>query len=258
MATANCNRRGGSFRSTEPGFSKDLNWFMDYKIDKYLAYLDATDNGLYCIEYDEDIPTKEELLEGIDQHNYVDGDGSYRLRQRYIEEEQIRIEREFELKRIAEEKKQEAYEKTPAYLLEVQRKQKELEKKQKELEKKQKKEDKDYWEQYDKIVRRTNNYLDGTPTEEGISQAVLKQELEAVSEGGKFKNITRQNEEYINSNKKERDNIMQDAVANMCKIRTLFFNKGRIMSPIIYDNNLELLYVYTARVIYIKKLMETE
>jgi len=66
---------------------------MDYKIDKYLAYLDATDNGLYCIEYDEDIPTKEELLEGIDQHNYVDGDGSYRLRQRYIEEEQIRIER---------------------------------------------------------------------------------------------------------------------------------------------------------------------
>jgi len=72
-------------------------------------------------------------------------------------------------------------------------------------------------------VRRTNNYLDGTPTEEGISQAVLKQELEAVSEGGKFKNITRQNEEYINSNKKERDNIMQDAVANMCKIRTLFF-----------------------------------
>ena len=246
------------FRSIEPGLSKDVNMYIEQKIHKYIDYLDSIDTGLYCIEYDNDIPTKEELLEGIDQHNYVDGDGSYRLRQRYIEEEQIRIEREFELKRIAEQKKQEAYEKTPAYLLEVQRKQKELEKKQKELEKKQKKEDKDYWEQYDKIVRRTNNYLKVTPTKEGISQAVLKRELEAVSEGGKFINIVRQNEAYINTNEEERDTIMRDAVANMCKIRTLFFNKGRIMDPVMYDKNLELLYVYTARVIYIKKLMEAD
>ena len=246
------------FRSIEPGLSKDVNMYIEQKIHKYIDYLDSIDTGLYCIEYDNDIPTKEELLEGIDQHNYVDGDGSYRLRQRYIEEEQIRIEREFELKRIAEQKKQEAYEKTPAYLLEVQRKQKELEKKQKELEKKQKKEDKHYWEQYDRIVRRTNNYLKVTPTKEGISQAILKQELEAVSEGGKFINIVRQNEAYINTNEEERDTIMRDAVANMCKIRTLFFNKGRIMDPVMYDKNLELLYVYTARVIYIKKLMEAD
>lgn len=93
MGTVNRNRRGGSFRSTEPGRSKDINWYIDNKIDKYIAYLDAADNGLYCIEYDEDVPTKEELLERIDQHNYVDGGGSYRLRQRYIEE-QLRIEKE--------------------------------------------------------------------------------------------------------------------------------------------------------------------
>ena len=30
------------------------------------------------------------------------------------------------------------------------------------------------------------------------------------------------------------------------------------MDPVMYDKNLELLYVYTARVIYIKKLMEAD
>jgi hypothetical protein len=95
MATVNHNRRGGSFRPTEPGLSKDINKYIDYKLDKYIDYLDSIDNGLYCIEYDNDIPTKEELLEGIDQHllssGYAKSDARFRLESRLRKDEELKL-----------------------------------------------------------------------------------------------------------------------------------------------------------------------
>jgi hypothetical protein len=95
MATVNHNRRGGSFRPTEPGRSKDINKYIDYKLDKYIDYLDSIDNGLYCIEYDNDIPTKEELLEGIDQHllssGYAKSDARFRLESRLRKDEELKL-----------------------------------------------------------------------------------------------------------------------------------------------------------------------
>ena len=83
------------FRPTEPGLSKDINKYIDYKLDKYIDYLDSIDNGLYCIEYDNDIPTKEELLEGIDQHllssGYAKSDARFRLESRLRKDEELKL-----------------------------------------------------------------------------------------------------------------------------------------------------------------------
>jgi hypothetical protein len=95
MATVNRNRRGGSFRPTEPGRSKDINWYMDYKLNKYIDYLDSIDNGLYCLEYDTDIPTIDELLNGIDQHllssGYAKSDALFDRENRLRKEEEAKL-----------------------------------------------------------------------------------------------------------------------------------------------------------------------
>ena len=66
MATV---KRRGIFRQHEPYATRDLNWYMDWKVNGYVDYLDTIDpDRLYTLEYDTDVPTKEELLNGIDQH----------------------------------------------------------------------------------------------------------------------------------------------------------------------------------------------
>jgi hypothetical protein len=67
MATA---KRRGQFRQHEPYATRDLKWYMDWKISRYINYLDSIDpDSIYTLEYDTDTPTKEELLNGIDQHH---------------------------------------------------------------------------------------------------------------------------------------------------------------------------------------------
>jgi len=67
MATV---KRRGQFRQHEPYATRDINWYMDWKIDGYIQYLDEIDPvGIYTLEYDTDIPTKGELLNGIDQNH---------------------------------------------------------------------------------------------------------------------------------------------------------------------------------------------
>ena len=67
MATV---KKRGQFRQHEPYATRDLNWYMDWKIEGYIQYLDEIDPvGIYTLEYDTDIPTKEELLNGIDQNH---------------------------------------------------------------------------------------------------------------------------------------------------------------------------------------------
>ena len=67
MATV---KRRGIFRQHEPYATRDLKWYMDWKINGYVDYLDMIDpDRLYTLEYDTDVPTKEELLNGIDQHH---------------------------------------------------------------------------------------------------------------------------------------------------------------------------------------------
>jgi len=67
MATA---KRRGQFRQHEPYATRDLKWYMDWKINRYINYLDSIDSdSVYTLEYDTDTPTKEELLNGIDQRH---------------------------------------------------------------------------------------------------------------------------------------------------------------------------------------------
>lgn len=63
-------KRRGIFRQHKPYATRDLKWYMDWKINGYVDYLDTIDpDRLYTLEYDTDVPTKEELLNGIDQHH---------------------------------------------------------------------------------------------------------------------------------------------------------------------------------------------
>jgi hypothetical protein len=56
-------------RKHEPYITRDLKWYMDWKVNGYIDYLDMIDpDRLYTLEYDTEVPTKEELLNGIDQH----------------------------------------------------------------------------------------------------------------------------------------------------------------------------------------------
>lgn len=67
MATV---KRRRVFRRHEPYITRDLKWYMDWKINGYIDYLDMIDpDRLYTLEYDTDAPTKEELLNSIDQHH---------------------------------------------------------------------------------------------------------------------------------------------------------------------------------------------
>jgi hypothetical protein len=97
MATVNRNRRGGSFRPTEPGrLTKDINYVYGLrKLNKYIDYLDSIDNGLYCLEYDTDIPTIDELLNGIDQHllssGYAKSDALFDRENRLRKEEEAKL-----------------------------------------------------------------------------------------------------------------------------------------------------------------------
>ena len=76
MATV---KRRGIFRQHEPYATRDLNWYMDWKVNGYVDYLDMIDpDRLYTLEYDTDVPTQEELLNGIDQHHVQTYNPRYR------------------------------------------------------------------------------------------------------------------------------------------------------------------------------------
>jgi hypothetical protein len=117
------------FRPTEPGLTKDLNMYIERKIHKYIDYLDSIDNGLYCLEYDNDIPTIDELLNGIDQHllssGYAKSDARFNRENRLRKEEEAKLKVEQELL-----KSQESFWDTHRHLvaqLEAKRKQEALE-----------------------------------------------------------------------------------------------------------------------------------
>ena len=58
------------FRKHEPYTTRDLKWYMDWKVNGYIDYLDMIDpDKLYTLEYDTEAPTKEELLNSIDQNH---------------------------------------------------------------------------------------------------------------------------------------------------------------------------------------------
>ena len=254
MGTVNRNRRGGSFRSTEPGRSKDIDWFMDYKIDKYLAHLDAMDNGLYSIEYDEDIPSKEELLEGIDQNNYVDGDGSYRLRQR--QRLQIVEERE---EHLQEERLENEKEETILLLKSVEY-----------YNQKRAEEEDQYWNAYDahELKEATRMRFESTEPSnkkkyftqnEGMTPKLLRSALKKIAEAQEMQLLMELDEEYMKleclPSEARAHEFQEDAKVNIDKLAKLLRQEGGHMPADEYTYNLELLCQYINRVKYIKKLM---
>ena len=245
-----------------PHLEKDVDQYMDYKLHKYIEYLDSIDDGLYCIDYETDIPTKEELLNGVDQSNCVGGGGSYRLRKRIRWEKDNRIAEQLEEERLADQSKQEEYEKTDKYKLE-----------QIMREKAAAKEDKLYWEKYDnQEVKASSNitfepelpYIaPAEPVNErrngGMSVKLLGSALKEIAEDQEVIRLRELDEQYMRleclPSEDRADELKKDAKVNRVKLTKLLREGGGAMPVDRYTHSLELLYQYTNRVKYIKKLM---
>ena len=267
------------FNPAPPQLEKDVDRYMEYKIHKYLDYLDSIDEGLYCMEYETDIPTKEELLNGVDQSNYVGGDGSYRLKVRLKEEEDIKVRlKEEEDNKMAEQKnclieeglaeqsKQEEYEKTDKYKLEQIMHKKAMAK-----------EDKLYWEEYDKQALKTSSNVMFEPAEPaepaepvnerrngGMSIKLLRSALKEIAKDKEVQLLKELDEKYmgleclpLNSFVKETRarELKEDAEVNSVKLAKLLKKEGGSMPADQYTHSLELLYQYINRVEHIDTLM---
>ena len=249
-----------------PHLEKDVDQYMDYKLHKYIEYLDSIDDGLYCIDYETDIPTKEELLNGVDQSNYVGGEGSYRLGERIRWEKDNRIAEQLEEERLADQSKQEEYEKTDKYKLE-----------QIMREKAAAEEDKLYWEKYDnQEVKASSNitfepelpYIaPAEPVNErrngGMSVKLLRSALKEIAEDQEVQLLKELDEKYMGleclplksfiKETRARE-IREDAKVNSLKLAKLLKEEGGSMAADQYTHSLELLYQYINRIEYIDKL----
>ena len=235
---------------------------MDYKIDKHLAYLDATDNGLYCIEYDEDIPSKEELLGVIDQNNYIDGDGSYRLHQRLQTEEERGTE-----ERLREERLEIEREKNKLLPKAVDSKAADLTI---YYEQKRAEEEGQYWNAYDAQELKEATRMRFEPTEptnkkkyfvqnEGMTPKLLRSALKGIAEEQEMRLLMELDEEYMRleclPSEARAHEFQEDAKVNIDKLAKLLRQEGGHMAVDRYTHSLELLCQYINRVKYIKKLM---
>ena len=261
-----------------PHLEKDVDQYMDYKLHKYIKYLDSIDEGLYCIDYETDIPTKEELLNGVDQSNCVGGGGSYRLRKRIRWEKANRIAEQLEEERLADQFKQEEYEKTDEYKLkQIMREKATAQESRTKQEKAAAEEDKLYWEKYDnQEVKASSNitfepelpYI--APTEpvnerrnEGMSVKLLSSALKEIAEDQEVQLLKELDEKYMGLEclplksfiKETRAHeIREDAKVNSLKLAKLLKEEGGSMAADQYTHSLELLYQYINRVEYIDKL----
>ena len=215
MATV---KRRGQFRQHEPYATRDLNWYMDWKIDGYIQYLDEIDPvGIYTLEYDTDIPTKEELLNGIDQNHIQMYNASTRV-----------IDKEEEVDDVEE---------IIAKQLKIKEQNKALKK---ILEKKAEEEHQTY------LRRRA------TWDERNKALAEIKKQKE---EKEKYKKLDR---EYIKKYYKEfgmegLNTLYQDSVFKISQLRLMI-----IASDVIVEADIELQEAYQYRQEYVEKLIEHE
>ena len=271
----------------EPYLDKDVDNYMDFKIDKYINHLDEIDlEGVYQLEYDTDIPTKEELLNGVDQSNCAGGEGSYRLSKRIRMEGDNRLAEQLKEERLAEQLKQEEYEKTDKYKLEQIMQEKAAAEEDRVKRTKQEKaaaeEDKLYWEEYDKqepkAISRSQllkellpgiNALFGSMAEtpdrsEGMTASLLGLALREIARDEEVILLRELDEQYmrleclpLKSFVKETraGELKKDAEVNRGKLTKLLREGGGAMPVGRYTHGLELLHQYTNRVMYINELM---
>ena len=251
-----------------PHLEKDVDQYMDFKLHKYIEYLDSIDDGLYCIDYETDIPSKEELLNEIDQSNYAGGGGSYRLRERIRREEDNKIAEQLEEERLADQSKREEYEKTDKYKLE-----------QIMQEKAAAEEDKLYWAEYDNREVKTSSNITFKPElpyiaspaepvnkrrKDGMSLKLLRSALKEIAKDQEVIRLRELDEQYMRleclplksfiKETRARE-IREDAKVNSLKLAKLLKEEGGSMAVDQYTHSLELLYQYINRVEYIGTLM---
>jgi len=247
MATV---KRRGIFRQHEPYATRDLKWYMDWKVNGYIDYLDMIDpDRLYTLEYDTDVPTKEELLNGIDQH-YVQ---TYNAHSRKVEKEEeekdtntdwffegeIVLQNEEEINPLAyaeeiflEEEKQanerRIKRKEAEEELKAKRKQEEKEARERRLERKKAKEEKE------KLRRQKENAIIELEKYRRIDRGYVDRYLQEYGIEGLH-------------------TLYQDSAYHIASL-----NLQISKSDIIIENDVELLESYKYRQEYVRKLIQDE
>lgn len=241
MATA---KRRSVFRQHEPYATRDLNWYMDWKIDGYIEYLDMIDSdNLYTLEYDTDTPTKEELLNGIDQHHVQTYNSHTRTIEKEEEEEDNDTDEFFE-EDIVLQNEEEKPIKSGNIIEQLILNAKLNKEKKKELRAKQRQEEKEARE------RR----IEHKKAKEEIEQ-FRQQEENAVL---KLQELRRTDREYVDRYFQEYgreglSTLFQDSAYHIGQL-----NLQIAKSDVIIENDIELLEAYKYRQEYVKKLVQQE
>lgn len=226
MATV---KRRRVFRRHEPYITRDLKWYMDWKINGYVDYLDTIDpDRLYTLEYDTDAPTKEELLNSIDQH-HVQTYNPYSRKDEKEEEEKYNNPNWFFEGEIEDEDEDEIISLTYADKIEKQKQ---------ELRAKRRQEEKE-------------------ARERNIELAKIKEEKEKIQlELLREKQLKEQTRRFVNSYYKEfkTKGLMDLYRQALDKVATLKFEK--LQSDIFDDISTTALEAWGYRLEYITKLIK--
>lgn len=216
MATV---KRRAQFRKAEPHATRDLKWYMSWKIDSYINYLDELDpDSIYKLEYDTDVPTKEELLNSIDQNH----PRLYNVNTRTIEPD--------EEEDLADKHIDELIEYTPEQL--------ELQKQLLSI-----KADKEIQAQ----KRRTATW--------GERKEVIAEIKQQKEQKDKYRKVDRQYiwKYYKDFGMQGLNILYQDAIDNIANLDFII-----IRADVVTDHDIELRDAYIYRVEYVKKLIQQE
>lgn len=247
MATV---KRRGIFRQHEPYATRDLNWYMDWKVNGYVDYLDMIDpDRLYTLEYDTDVPTKEELLNGIDQHHVQTYNPRYRKDEKEEEEQDNNTDWFFNGEIVLQEEE----ETNPfAYAEEIFSEQERQDEERRIKRKKAEEELKAKRKQEEKEVR-----------ERRLERKKAKEEKEKLrrqKENAKFElqQLRRADRDYVDRYFQEYgreglSTLFQDSAYHIGRL-----NLQIAKSDVIIENDVELLESYKYRQEYVRELIQQE
>lgn len=241
------------FRKHEPYITRDLKRYMDWKINGYIDYLDKIDpDRLYTLEYDTDVPTKEELLNGIDQH-YVQTYNSHSRKDEKEKEEkdnntdwffngEIVLQDEEEIKETVEESKETI--KSGSLIEQLAFNAKLDKERKKELRAKSRQEEKEARER--RIERKKAKEEQEELRRQKENSELKVQQLQRADRGY----VDRFFQEY---GREGLSHLFQDSAYHIGRL-----NLQIAKSDVIIENDVELLEAYKYRQDYVKKLTQEE
>jgi len=231
-------KRRGIFRQHEPYATRNLKRYMDWKINGYVDYLDTIDpDRLYTLEYDTDVPTKEELLNSIDQH-YVQTYNSHSRKDEKEKEKEKNNNTDWFFKGEIVLQDEIEDEITPLTYVD------EIEKRKQELKTKRKQEEKEAKER--RIERKKAKEEQEELRQQKENSELKVQQLQRADRGY----VDRYFQEY---GREGLSALFQDSAYHIGRL-----NLQIAKSDVIIENDVELLESYKYRQDYVKELIQQE